>query len=260
MYININSLEKGLLKYGDEGPFDHCVIDNFFKEEIAEALEKEFPDYRSDIWHKYDNPLEIKKVCNNWNVFPAITYKVFNFLNSDEFLKTLRRHIFKKTPLFSDIGLNGGGWHIHPKGGKLNSHLDYSIHPKLGMKRKLNLIVYLNKGWKSNWEGNLGFWSNESSKKPGKLIKEIEPLFNRAILFDTTQNSWHGLSSSLKCPKNKFRKSLSVYYLTLPTGKESMRGKALFYPSKNQVNDKKILELIKRRSKVNKAHDTYVED
>ena len=124
-----------------------------------------------------------------------------------------------KKKLYSDIGLNGGGWHIHKKGGKLNQHLDYSLHPKLGLERKLNIIIYLNSNWKKEWKGNLGFWSNESNKEPGNLVREIEPKFNRAILFDTTQNSWHGLPEPVNCPKGEYRKSLAIYYLCKPSKK-----------------------------------------
>jgi hypothetical protein len=34
-------------------------------------------------------------------------------------------------PLVADLGLHGGGLHSHARGGKLNVHLDYDIHPKL---------------------------------------------------------------------------------------------------------------------------------
>ena len=146
---------------------------------------------------------------------------------------------------------------IFTRGGKLNTHLDYSIHPKLGLQRKLNLIVYLNSRWKENWGGSLGLWGNKSNKKPGRLIKTVAPKFNRAILFDTTQNSWHGLPDPIKCPKNEFRKSLAIYYLCKKTSNISKRGKALFSPTENQKGDKKILKLIKLRSSIKDAHKVY---
>ncbi len=257
--VNKKSLLKALSSYGKSGPFDHCVIDNFFKKKIAIELENEFPNFNSDKWYKYNNAVEIKKVCNNWNAFPPTTYKAFSYLNSDEFLKTLRSVIFQNEKLFTDIGLNGGGWHIHRKGGKLNTHLDYSLHPKLNLQRKLNIIIYLNSNWKTRWGGELGFWSNESNKKPGGLVKQIEPKFNRAVLFDTTQNSWHGLVNTLKCPDNEYRKSLAVYYLCEPPMKVNKRGKALFAPTIDQANDKDVLELIKKRADIKTASSTYIE-
>ena len=120
----------------------------------------------------------------------------------------LSEALFDKRKPTSDAGLNGGGWHIHSRGGKLNTHLDYSLHPKLNLQRKLNIIVYLNSEWKSEWEGILAYGVMKDDA-PGDLVKEIEPKFNRAIIFDTTMNSWHGLPNPLQCPENQYRKKLS---------------------------------------------------
>ena len=257
MIVNFHNLKKSLKTFNRNQPFDHCVIDNFFDTRLAKNLEKEFPEYDSNIWQSYKNPIEVKKVSNNWNLFPKNTYNTMIFLNSREFVSILEDKIFKKKKLYSDIGLNGGGWHIHKYGGKLNTHLDYSIHPKLDLQRKLNLIVYLNSKWKKSWGGSLGLWDNKSPKKPGDLIKSIVPKFNRAVIFDTTQNSWHGLPEPLRCPKNQFRKSLAIYYLCNKPSKISKRGKALFSPTDKQKKDKKILNLIKQRSSTQTAHKVY---
>ena len=77
MFINLKNLKKSLQEYSKEGPFDHCVIDDFFKREIALKLESEFPNYDSEIWQKYDNAIEIKKLNNVWNHFPKNTYQIF---------------------------------------------------------------------------------------------------------------------------------------------------------------------------------------
>ena len=45
-------------------PFHHVVIDDFFDDETALALSKEFPDFHDPLWFVYDNPLEKKKTCN----------------------------------------------------------------------------------------------------------------------------------------------------------------------------------------------------
>ena len=189
--INIKKLHKASIKWKNAKPFPHVIIDNFFDIKVATQLELEFPDFCDKIWDNYDNAIESKKTCNNWKAFPSLTYQTFEYLNSFEFVDKISKIFFGLPILKPDFGLHGGGWHIHKRGGKLNTHLDYSIHPKLKLQRKLNLIVYLNKNWKKNWGGKLGMWENQSPKSPGKLYKEIIPKFNRAIIFDTTQNSWH---------------------------------------------------------------------
>jgi len=228
-------------------PFDHIVIDNFFPLEKARKLSQEFPDYNDSKWFCYNSLLEKKKANNNWYDFPPETYRTFSFLNSCKFVKSLREKT-KIEKLYPDIGLHGGGWHIHSKGGKLNIHLDYSIHPKTGLQRKLNLIVYLTEGWKSEWGGGLELWShNSKTKLPLKQEKVIDNVFNRAILFDTTQNSWHGLPQPLDCPEGVYRKSIAVYYMTDPLNNTDPRNRALYAPTKEQENNEEILNLIKQR-------------
>lgn len=214
--INYEALERCANGWLNAKPFPHFVVDNFLDEDFAKILEAEFPDFDSSIWQKYSNAIEEKKLSNIWNHFPESTYKFFSCLNSDTFVHRLSKTLFRDLTLYADPGLNGGGWHIHKSGGKLNTHLDYSLHPKLKKQRKINIILYINSNWNTGWGGHLGLWGNESSD-PGPLIKQIEPLFNRAVIFDTTCNSWHGLPDPLKCPYDQFRKSLAIYYLCDPS-------------------------------------------
>ena len=156
----INRLEVSKLKsqFVKGQPFHHTVIDNFFDDETAISLSREFPSYDSDVWYVYNNPLENKKACNTWNLFPRNLYSTFCYLNSPSFISKLQK-ITGIKKLYPDVGLHGGGLHMHGKGGKLNVHLDYSIHPKLKLQRKLNLIVYLAENWNPDWKGQLEFWS-----------------------------------------------------------------------------------------------------
>lgn len=258
-FVDVESISDQLSHYGKEGPFDHVVIDDFFLPNIAQSLHEEFPDFESDVWKGYNSPIEKKRLCNTWDSFPVLTYKVFSALNSPEFVSLLSTKLLSSRNLFSDQGLNGGGWHIHKRGGKLNTHLDYSVHPKLGLQRKLNIIVYVNPDWQENWGGSLGLWGNESAEKPGDLVKSVWSKFNRAVVFDTTQNSWHGLPEPLVCPDGQARQSLAAYYLCDPSEGVDTRGKALFAPTKEQENDEEILDLIKRRSSVASASGVYGE-
>ena len=255
--INIDALKDAAIEWREAKPFPHFHVDDFFETNIAKQLEAEMPDFDSEIWHEYGNAIEIKKVCNNWNAFPSMTYRTFSYLNSNDFVSLLGRTLFKGDILSSDFGLNGGGWHVHSRGGKLNTHLDYSLHPKTRQQRKLNIIVYLNSTWQECWGGALGLWGNESDKAPGPLVKQITPKFNRAVIFDTTCNSWHGLPDPIDCPNGQFRKSLAVYYMTSPSESVDTRGKALFAPTESQKNNSEVLDLIAKRSDVRTASSVW---
>lgn len=230
-------------------PFDHIVIDNFLDSSLAKQLSLEFMNYSSDNWFNYNNPLEHKKTNNNWFFFPPATYQYMSYLNSPQFIKRVEK-ITGIEGLLPDMGLHGAGWHIHGRGGKLNIHLDYSIHPKLKLLRKLNFILYLSDSWDPEWGGGLQLWSNNpQNNKPLRLEKTIEVKFNRAVLFDTTQHSWHGFPDPLTCPDNVYRKSIAMYYLTYASENVDSRSRALYSPSKDQENNQNIIKLIEERSK-----------
>ena len=231
-------------------PFYHHIIDEFLDKEQVIKISQEFPEYNSNYWFSYNNPLENKKSCNNWYAFGPETYKTFAYLNSTEFISQLQE-ITGIEKLYPDIGLHGGGLHIHGRGGKLNVHLVYSIHPKLKLQRKLNLILYVTENWNHEWGGGLELWShNKETNKPKDKVVTVDNIFNRAVLFDTTQNSWHGFPEPITCPEGVYRKSLAVYYLTEPPEGTDPRPRALYAPTKEQETNQEILQLIEERIKL----------
>ena len=246
----INEFDYTELNYqwSNAEPFRHVIIDNFFDSEIAQKLAADFPNVNTEKGVFYNNALEVKKAIGDWNQFPKTTYSVFQYMCSEDFLEKVRK-ITGIQNLVSDYGLHGGGFHMHPRGGKLNMHKDYSIHPKLGLERRLNIIIYMTPDWEESWGGGLQLWTHDESKNlPGQLSKQVHNRFNRAILFDTTQNSWHGLPHEIQCPENKSRNSLAIYYLSEPQSGAETHTKAYFAPTPEQENDPEIQELIKHRA------------
>jgi hypothetical protein len=239
-------------------PFNHVVIDDFFTDEVAARLVAEFPHYDAPgVWNAhYHNAIEDKKACNHWDKFPEMTYSALHYLCSD--FEHVVTTITGNTGLQADVGLHGGGWHAHTKGGKLNVHLDYNIHPKIRLQRHYNIIIYLTPNWQPSWNGGLELWShNHETQQPLERVHLVENRFNRAVLFDTTQYSWHGLPDDLNCPDGIARQSMAVYYVTQPETGADTRGKALFAPHGDQANDPEVLDLIKKRSQVQTAADVY---
>ncbi len=242
--------------YENAAPFPHVVIDDFFQPQVAEALERDIPPFDDPSWWQYSNPIEEKRALNQWDRFPGTTYRAFTYLNGD-FVACLRT-LTGIAELRADAGLHGGGWHLHGRGGKLNVHLDYSVHPKLGLERRLNLILYLTKGWNPAWGGALGLWSHDKDAAgPKELVQAVECRFNRAVIFDTTRDSWHGLPEPITCPEGICRKSIATYYLAPVRENASRRGKALYAPYGAQSQDESVLELIRQRADVKTAAKTY---
>ena len=246
----INEFDWDYLRYEfcRAKPFNHVVIDNFFKHDVALAIANEIPGYDGEMDAKYDNAIERKRTVQNWTKFSKNVYKVMSELVGQEFTWNLR-YVTDQPELVADFGLHGGGMHLHEAGDYLNVHLDYDIHPKMDMKRKLNIIIYLNPEWQVSWRGNLGLWSHdEETNQPKELESSIIPIFNRAVLFDTTQNSWHGVTEGIFCPEGQYRKSLALYYLIPTDDLDNKRQKALFVPRQEQKGDESVEKLIKTRS------------
>jgi Rps23 Pro-64 3,4-dihydroxylase Tpa1-like proline 4-hydroxylase len=244
-------------QYKNAKPFNYIVIDNFLDLDFASELENSFFEYNSDKWHTYSNSIEEKKTCNIWNEFNGPLYKYFSDINSSQFVELLSK--FVGEDLEADPGLHGGGLHIHSSGGNLNPHLDYSIHPKLNLQRKINIIYYCSndKALAESKTGFLGLWEGDS-KHPYRLVKEIEPKFNRLVIFDTTQNSWHGLVNPIPEGMNILRKSLASYYLCKPAKGCEQRTRAKFAPRDEQKEDKKVLDTIDKRSSEHSYSDVYI--
>ncbi len=251
--VNAENICAAARGFAQAKPFPHCVIDGFFAPATAKALAEEFPAYDSPAWRSYASPVQVKKTLNAWDRFPPATYRVFFELNGAPFVAAFSALFGRGKTLFPDAGLHGGGWHSHKKGGKLNTHLDYDIHPKTGLRRKLNLLVYLNPHWRAEWGGALGLWGRgKTPGAAGAMQAEIAPLFNRAVVFDTTCESWHGMTGAVQSPEGEERRSLALYYLCAPPKRASAgddRRRALFLPSAEQENSPEVLEYIRRRAK-----------
>lgn len=234
-------------------PFDYFVIDNFISEELALKLSSQFPEYDSPKWYSYDNPLERKKAIQFWGHFQSDTYQFFQHLCSNDFVSELKKLTKKENEVITpDIGLHGAGQHMSHNGDHLNVHLDYSIHPLADQQRKYNIILYLTPEWKTEYGGHLEFWSHDSYTNTAKdKVSIIECKFRRAVIFDTTQNSWHGFPEDIKCPENIYRKSLAMYYLTPKPNVVEHRPRALYTPRHDQTANTEIQEFIKKRAGIN---------
>jgi Rps23 Pro-64 3,4-dihydroxylase Tpa1-like proline 4-hydroxylase len=160
------------------------------------------------------------------NDLPTISALV-NYLNSPVMLKYLEE-LTGIDNLISDELLMGGGLHKITSGGKLAIHKDYNVHPVKKMYRRLNLLIYLNKDWKTEWEGNLELWDKDHTK----LEVSVEPLFNRAVIFTISEDSLHGHPVPLNTPENVSRNSIALYYFTEVNPSDNKHS-VVFFDSKN---------------------------
>jgi hypothetical protein len=200
-------------------PYPHVVLDDFFDPEIVEGILAEFPDRNAIRWQRFDNASEIKLASASEASFGPLTRLFLYHLNSITFLEFLTQVTGIKN-LIPDPRFDGGGLHQIVRGGKLGIHADYNKHEAFGLDRRLNLLLYLNKNWREDYGGHLQLWDRNMTSCAAK----IAPLFNRVMIFGTTDFTFHGHPDPLQCPDDVTRKSLALYYFTNGRPAEEISG------------------------------------
>lgn len=194
-------------RFAGATPFSHVVIDGFLPNDVADAVLAEFPTPKDGRWTTYTNDRERKLEGTDLTAMGAATRSLFAELNSAVFL-TFLEELTGIEGLIPDPYLHGGGLHQIERGGFLKIHADFNWHRKLRLDRRLNLLIYLNKDWKEEYGGHLELWHRDLSA-PGRRIL---PVFNRCVVFATTDDAFHGHPEPLTCPEGVTRKSLALYY------------------------------------------------
>lgn len=194
-------------QYVNARPFPHIVLDNLFPNEILEEVLDDFPRPDEIAWRKFDNPTEKKLGYWHENALrPRIQLFLYEMSSAPllQFLEALTGI----EGLVSDPYYGGAGPHQIERGGFLKVHVDFNWHPLLKLDRRLNLLVYLNKDWQEEYGGHLELWNRDVSRCEQKVL----PVFNRTVVFSTTDFSYHGHPTPLACPEGRTRKSVSFYY------------------------------------------------
>lgn len=201
-------------RYDSAKPFRHLVLDDFFEAECVESLLDQFPAF--DVEKAINESGEVGAKCVHENL-PQLgpAYRALDqHIQSREFLDWLGR-VTGIDDLVYDPEYFGGGTHENRHGQDLDPHVDFNKHPKTGLHRRLNLIVYLNREWKDDWGGAIEFHSNPRMPPEQNEVEYVQPKFNRAVLFETTHWSWHGFER-INLPEGdddaRSRKSLALYF------------------------------------------------
>jgi len=216
-------------QYNSADPFPHVVIDGLFDDAALEAVLRDFPDPQSMRWMEFDSPQEKKLgYSHERSNVSKIVRHFLDDMNSFEMLLWLEA-LTGIDGLIPDPYFGGGGLHQIEPGGFLKIHADFNLHPKLKLDRRLNMLVYLNKDWKEEYGGHLELWDRDRKT----FRKRILPVFNRTVIFSTTDTSFHGHPHPLTSPAGVTRKSVSLYYYTAgrPAEERSVPHDTLFVPS-----------------------------
>tara|TARA_X000001036_G_scaffold367074_1_gene352104 strand:+ start:498 stop:1274 length:777 start_codon:yes stop_codon:yes gene_type:complete len=193
-------------------PFKHCILDNFLEENLAQKCLESFPSADDSSWERTnDENIEIKKRSTWKSEFdiPDNILDLVRILNSSLFIEKIGS-LFEIPKLMPDPYFTGGGLNETTRGGLLDVHVDGNYHDASGLNRRINAIFFLNPDWNDKWGGQFGLYDTQGKE----CLKEVSPIHNRLLVFDTTDISFHGLPNPLSCPEDVSRKSVILYYYT----------------------------------------------
>jgi Rps23 Pro-64 3,4-dihydroxylase Tpa1-like proline 4-hydroxylase len=212
--------------YATATPFPHTVIEDFLPPSVLEKVIEEFPPPRKVEGLSFADQNQNKKLAiEDDTKMGDFTRMLMAQFNSSTFVNFLEE-LTGITGIIPDPHFRGGGLHQTERGGHLGIHADFNYYKRLKIDRRVNVLVYLNKNWKEEYGGHLELWSKDMTS----LQKKVLPLFNRVVVFSTTDFSFHGHPEPLTCPEGVTRKSLAFYYYTngRPANEESEAHTTLF--------------------------------
>jgi 2-oxoglutarate-Fe(II)-dependent oxygenase superfamily protein len=205
--------------YRSAFPCPNTVIDDFLPPEVATAAAEEFAGLDTEGWQLYTDSGNTLKLATSdeFRMGPLLRQLVAQF-NSHafiEFLETLTGIV----GLVADPHIHGGGLHQLNPGGFLNVHADFNWHERIKLDRRINVLLYLNPGWKEEWGGAFELWTPDMER----CVVKVPPILNRMAIFNTTSTSFHGNPDPVACPEGNARRSLAFYYYTNGRPEEERR-------------------------------------
>lgn len=247
-YFNLN-FDKD--QYLNTNPFPYIYIDNILDYEFAGECQKEILNIKDSEWDRYSNPFENKFTLRNKDNLPNNCQKLFNYLTSEIFIEMLSLKMGVK--LFNDSTKNWWGIHKYQHNDNLDIHCDAGIHPITENKKHCTLGIYLSKNWEKQNKGHLEIWNGDKitddNPKLKNKVSSILPKFNRLVLFNCTDNAWHGNPEPVNIIKDEMRIFLTISYLSNDFSESySNKNKKAFFikrPSDPENPEKDKLRLLR---------------
>lgn len=195
-------------------PFRHVCIDGFLETPVADQALADFPGFDSEAARNEFGEVGRKAVNTDLPSISPFYARLSKYLVSQDFMDAMSA-LTGIEGLKPDVTQFGGGTHENLNGQSLDPHVDFNYDSATGRHRRLNLLVYLNREWDEAWGGNIALHSNPRDPENDERVA-YTPDFNRAVLFETNEHSWHGFDR-IAIPEGattRSRKCLSIYLYT----------------------------------------------
>lgn len=223
-------------------PYPHLVIDNFLSAEAADRAYQQFPTVQELKTH-WKSLNENKLEGSDFDSFNPVFGEIDQALKTPEFYKWIT-DVTGIEEVFITNDSMGSGIHQGTNGSFLDIHIDFNIHHKLDVHRRLNLLIYLQKDWKDEFGGHLEMWDSKMTK----CEKKVLPAFNRAVIFETSEISYHGYGK-ITIPEGVTRKSFFAYFYTKEREGAAAYHDTIFRARPEEGTGKRIKTMVKENLK-----------
>lgn len=209
----LNPIDRDFVReqFRNAQPFRFFCIDNLLRDDFANDVLDSFPSLEQarQVGHTFNAVNERGKVqVTDSDFFPQSVQRLNGALASPPFLE-LMSYVTGIADLLADDQLVGGGIHETGPRGHLDVHVDFNLIRDRQLHRRLNILIYFNKDWQPEWGGNIELWDADVQN----CVQSFSPIFNRCVVFETNEISYHGVSA-VQCPPGHSRKSFAAYYYT----------------------------------------------
>lgn len=220
-------------------PFRHVVIDDFLDADFARRLLAEFPSFEQGNSAGDDGRHGGKSTVERVRALGPAYAELDTTIRRRDFLDVVGEITGIEHLLYDPFYL-GGGTHENRHGQTLHAHIDFNYHPSERWHRRLNLIVYLNPRWEAEWGGNIEFFRDPY--EDGYPAVSVVPTFNRCVIFETTENSWHGFDK-IRLPADSAqlsRKSVALYFYTKTRPAHEIAGRHTTHYVNRQLDEQRF--------------------
>jgi Rps23 Pro-64 3,4-dihydroxylase Tpa1-like proline 4-hydroxylase len=194
-------------------PFPHLVIPDVLRSAPDEILPS-FPPPDALLWRRLTETYQLGKMTlSNIERIPAPFDTLLRELMAPAALDFLER-VSGIKGLIPDPYLDGAGLHCSAPGGVMAPHTDTHINHRLGLYRRINILVYLNPGWEDADGGCLELFDESDVHHPALTIV---PRWGTMVIFRSDSHSVHGFTRPIAA-NGRARRSLAVYYYTAANG------------------------------------------
>lgn len=224
-------------RFANAEPFRHVVVDDFLEDGFARRLLHEFPPFEKGNSASDDGRPGGKSTVERIRALGSSYAELDAFVQTREFLDFVGDVTGIDSLLYDPFYL-GGGTHENRHGQMLQAHIDFNYHPSERWHRRLNLIVYLNPRWDEAWGGNLELFRDPYAQ--ARPTVHVVPVFNRCVLFETTENSWHGFGK-IELPADcahVSRRSVALYFYTKDRPAHETAGKHTTHYVNRQLGER----------------------